>query len=118
VADKNDGTQFEVSVQKRGKPYSIDLWCAMTRGARGKKKLVAEAFGRDTETPVINFKINEGKDPDELFTTFVRLLVHRGFLPLKSRSRLSAAAPWTKWKKIDIDGVEGAAEVREAEGRG
>lgn len=115
MADKKGVAQYEVEATKRGRRYGIDLWIALTRGARGKKKLTGEAYTKNTEIPAISFKIPEGKDEGEILITFVKLLVHRGYLPVRQRFRVHGDAPWEDWEAINIDNIDGSEKVREME---
>ena len=117
MADKKGVSQYEVEAVKRQKHYFINLWINLTRGARGKKKLLGEAFTNDTETPAINFVVPEGKTEEEIFQTFLRLLVHRGFMPKLYRYRETNKGEFDKWKAVPLDDVEGVDKVKENEAK-
>ncbi len=107
-AKSQDKIQIEVEVQKRGRKTAVVLWISTTRGARGKKKLLGEARTRDSETPAIHFKVTEGETIEELYQNFLRLLIHRGYKPLRGRGRDSLTGPWDEWESCDLGGVDDA----------
>lgn len=117
MSDKKGVSQYEVDAVKRGKKYHVNLWVTLTRGARGKKKLLGEAFTKDTETPAINFLVPEGKTEDEIYQTFLRLLVHRGFMPKMFRYRDSTKGKFGQWKPVSLDDIDGVDKVKENEAK-
>ena len=92
--------QYEVSVQKQLKKYEIVLWVSLNQGPRGKKTFLGEARTKDTLTPMIYFKVSKGNDKEQVYDNFLRLLVHRGYLPLKSREREAVMAQWSDWNTV------------------
>lgn len=117
VSDKKGVSQFEVDAVKRQKHYHINLWITLTRGARGKQKLFGEAFTKDTETPAINFLVPEGKTEEDIYQTFLALLVHRGFMPNSFRYRDSTDGVFSNWKPVSLAGIEGVDKVKENEAK-
>ena len=98
--------QYEVSAQKQFKKYRIVLWVSLNQGPRGKKNYLGEARTKDTVTPMIYFKVSKGSDKEQVYNNFLRLLVHRGYLPLKSRQREAVLAKWSDWKIIPHKGLD------------
>ena len=98
--------QYDVLAQRRGDDDIIRLWLSTARGARGKKKLIGEAQTVNSEQPHIYFKVGEGGDAETVFRNFLKLLVHRGYLPKQSRHRTSLTGRWTDWSAIPLEHVD------------
>ncbi|MBQ8036598.1 MAG: hypothetical protein IJ268_06340, partial [Proteobacteria bacterium] len=65
----------------------IVLMLTVVRGARGKRKLLGEAFARTVYQPVIHFKVFDEVSVESLFTRFLQQLIHRGYRPIQYRER-------------------------------
>ena len=83
----------------------IILMLAVVRGARGKRKLLGEAFARTVYQPVIHFKVFDENSVESLFARFLQQLIHRGYRPVQYRERdlddrLSA------WKPCDLSALD------------
>lgn len=91
---------FEVKIQRLQSAQNIILFVGTTRGTRGRRKLYGEAFMRDSWTPWIHFKVEHAKDEDALCDQFLRQLIHRGYVPLRSRKRIESE--WTDWERVDL----------------
>lgn len=79
----------------------ITLMLTVVRGARGRRKLLGEAFARSIYQPVIHFKVFDDTGLETLFLRFLQQLVHRGYRPIQFREkdlddRLSG------WKPCDL----------------
>lgn len=79
----------------------ITLMLTVVRGARGRRKLLGEAFARSIYQPVIHFKVFDDTGIETLFLRFLQQLVHRGYRPIQFREkdlddRLSG------WKPCDL----------------
>lgn len=79
----------------------ITLMLTVVRGARGRRKLLGEAFARSIYQPVIHFKVFDDTGVETLFLRFLQQLVHRGYRPIQFRekdldNRLSG------WKPCDL----------------
>ena len=85
----------------------ITLMLTVVRGARGKRKLLGEAFVRTVYHPVIHFKVFDETSVESLFLRFLQQLIHRGYRPIQYRerdldNRLSA------WKPCDLSVLDDA----------
>ena len=65
----------------------IVLMLTVVRGARGKRKLLGEAFARTVYQPVIHFKVFDDDSVESLFSRFLQQLIHRGYRPVQYRER-------------------------------
>lgn len=83
----------------------ITLLLTVVRGARGRKKLLGEAFARTMYQPIIHFKVFDEVSVDSLFSRFLQQLIHRGYRPIQYRERdlddhLSA------WKPCQLESLD------------
>ena len=92
-----DGFQFEV--ERRGSTTRINLVVSSVRGIRGKRKLLGEAYMRDSFTPVLNFQVRYATTVEDLRDRFIRQLVKQGYLPTKFRRQVTGS--FEDW--VDVD---------------
>ena len=112
---KTEGlVQYEVAAQKRNEHYEMVLRVSENRGARGKTKLLGEAYSMTSEQPFIYFKVVNGETEEEVYKEFLKLLVFRGFLPVQYRTK--AASKTSDWKPVSLDGLD-LAKIMEQEGQ-
>ncbi|MCL2326510.1 MAG: hypothetical protein FWC40_08470 [Proteobacteria bacterium] len=83
----------------------ITLLLTVVRGARGKRKLLGEAFARTIYQPIVHFKVFDETSVESLFSRFLQQLIHRGYRPIQYRerdldNRLSA------WKPCDLSALD------------
>ena len=83
----------------------ITLMLTVVRGARGRRKLLGEAFARTVYQPIIHFKVFDEESVESLFNRFLQQLIHRGYKPVQYRerdldNRLSA------WKPCILDSLD------------
>jgi hypothetical protein len=109
VPETEGVTQFEVEVQKLGKKELLRLRVSVIRGPRGKTKMVGEAYTVTPNHPFINFRVVNANDEAGVFHEFLRLLFHRGYLPLRMREIVKWRGQ--EWKPIDYSGIEGVEAV-------
>lgn len=114
MAETRGNKQYEIEAQKRQRIYNLELFVSVTRGPRGKKKLRGEALTKDTETPAIYFCVTEGDSEEEICQNFLRLLVHRGYLPVRVRTQDEPGKRYGEWKPVSLDGID-ISRVLEAE---
>ena len=114
MAETKGLRQYQVEMQKLGKKSSINLWVSLIRGPRGKKRLLGEGYTKNPDHPFIYFRVVNAKDEDEVYQEFLRLLIHRGYLPLKFRPL--EGERYGGWETCDLSGIEDAAKVMETEG--
>ncbi len=93
-----DGFEFEV--ERRGNTEMVNLVVSTTRGPRGKRKLLGEAFMRDAFTPVMQYRVKHAADIDDLRDRFIRQLIRQGFSPLRSRRQVDGK--FEDWSGIDL----------------
>lgn len=79
----------------------IELYLAVVRGARGKKRLLGEAFTRTIYQPLIQFKVFDEENVDSLFAKFLQQLIHRGYQPIQYRTR-DLDDRLSEWKPCDL----------------
>ena len=101
--------RYEVEIQKQLKKGEISLLVSVIRGPRGKTKTVGEATTRTPSQPYIWFRITNAKDEKGVFREFLRLLVHRGYLPLRVKELKDGV--YSDWVPTDTTGIEGIDEV-------
>jgi hypothetical protein len=106
--------QYEVEVQKNGTLVVIVLWVSMNRGARGKKKIIGEAYAKTPDQPQIYFRVTNGTSEGAVYNDFLRLLVFRGYLPLRFRTKFEGK--FRDWESVSLVGLD-VEEVLEHEGR-
>ena len=83
----------------------ITLMLTVVRGARGRKKLLGEAFARTVYQPIIHFKVFDDVSVESLFTRFLQQLIHRGYRPVQYRER-DLDDQLSGWKLCDISGLD------------
>ncbi|MBR4986381.1 MAG: hypothetical protein IKY83_11660 [Proteobacteria bacterium] len=83
----------------------IVLMLTVVRGARGKRKLLGEAFARTVYQPVIHFKVFDEVSVESLFTRFLQQLIHRGYRPIQYRER-DLDDHLSSWKPCDLTGLD------------
>ena len=111
---------YQVEVEKRGTTEIINLVVSTVRGARGRRKLLGEAFVRDPYTPVTYFRVKHAKDVQDLHDRFVRQLILQGFEPKRSRRQVDGR--FEDWGAIDptrfdlsvLDQVKAPADLSES----
>lgn len=96
--------QYQVEAQKRRQKTTLNLWVSQIRGPRGRKKLLGEAYTKDSNTPAIYFRVDNAKKEDDVYEEFLRLLVHRGYLPTKVRQLKENR--FDEWKDIEYGSIE------------
>jgi hypothetical protein len=92
---------YEVEIEKMGRARSVQLIIGTVKGLRGRRKLIGEATMSDVTAPIIHFQIKHAETVEVLFDTFLRQLIHRGYMPLRARSRKVGAGAWLEWNNID-----------------
>ena len=83
----------------------IVLMLTVVRGARGKRKLLGEAFARTVYQPVIHFKVFDEESVESLFSRFLQQLIHRGYRPVQYRER-DLDERLSEWKPCDISALD------------
>ena len=83
----------------------IILMLTVVRGARGKRKLLGEAFARTVYQPVIHFKVFDEDSVESLFSRFLQQLIHRGYRPVQYRER-DLDDRLSEWKPCDISALD------------
>ncbi|MBQ9243060.1 MAG: hypothetical protein IJ165_07510 [Proteobacteria bacterium] len=83
----------------------IVLMLTVVRGARGKRKLLGEAFARTVYQPVIHFKVFDEVSVESLFTRFLQQLIHRGYRPIQYRER-DLDDHLSSWKPCDLSQLD------------
>lgn len=83
----------------------ITLLLTVVRGARGRKKLLGEAFARTIYQPIIHFKVFDEVSVESLFSRFLQQLVHRGYRPVQYRE-LDLDDHLSAWKPCDLDTLD------------
>ena len=83
----------------------IILMLAVVRGARGKRKLLGEAFARTVYQPVIHFKVFDENSVESLFSRFLQQLIHRGYRPVQYRER-DLDDRLSEWKPCNLDELD------------
>lgn len=79
----------------------ITLMLTIVRGARGRRKMLGEAFARSIYQPVIHFKVFDDHGVETLFLRFLQQLVHRGYRPVQYREK-DLDDRLTSWKPCDL----------------
>jgi hypothetical protein len=115
VAETKGIVQYEVELQKACKKDIVALNVAVVRGPRGKKKMVGESATKSPSLPYIWFKITSAATPEEVYHEFLRLVVHRGYLPLRVLEIKDGLRG--KWTPCDTTGIDGIEEVLQNETR-
>jgi len=115
VGETKGIVRYEVETQKQLKKGEISLLVSVIRGPRGKQKTVGEASTRSPDHPYIWFRITNADNEEAVLKEFLRLLVHRGYLPLRMKAKKGGKT--TAWKPVDTTGVEGIDEVLQQEAR-
>ncbi|MFA5624337.1 MAG: hypothetical protein WC966_04695 [Bradymonadales bacterium] len=90
-----------IAPQVSSGPEKITLMLTMVRGARGKRKLLGEAFTRTMFHPIIHFKVFDDKSVESLFKRFLLQLVHRGYRPVQYRE-MDLEKHFSPWKPCDL----------------
>ena len=83
----------------------ITLLLTIVRGARGKRKLLGEAFARTIYQPIIHFKVFDDVGLESLFSRFLQQLIHRGYRPVQYRER-DLDDHLSSWKPCDIASLD------------
>lgn len=83
----------------------ITLLLTLVRGARGKRKLLGEAFARTMYQPIIHFKVFDDVSVESLFSRFLQQLIHRGYRPVQYRER-DLDDYLSPWKPCNIEGLD------------
>lgn len=83
----------------------ITLLLTVVRGARGRKKLLGEAFARTIYQPIIHFKVFDEVSVESLFSRFLQQLVHRGYRPVQYRE-LDLDDHLSAWKPCNLDTLD------------
>jgi hypothetical protein len=83
----------------------ITLLLTVVRGARGRRKLLGEAFARTVYQPIIHFKVFDEVSVESLFSRFLQQLIHRGYRPIQYRER-DLDDHLSSWKPCDLSGLD------------
>ena len=83
----------------------ITLMLTVVRGARGRRKLLGEAFARTAYQPVIHFKVFDEQSVESLFNRFLQQLIHRGYRPVQYRER-DLDDCLGVWKPCDLSALD------------
>ncbi len=83
----------------------ITLMLTIVRGARGKRKLLGEAFVRTVYQPLIHFKVFDEVSVESLFTRFLQQLIHRGYRPIQYREK-DLDEHLSPWKPCDMSALD------------
>ena len=83
----------------------ITLMLTVVRGARGKRKLLGEAFVRTVYQPLIHFKVFDEVSVESLFSRFLQQLIHRGYRPIQYREK-DLDDHLTAWKPCDLSELD------------
>ena len=86
-------------------PERILLMLTIVRGARGKRKLLGEAFTRQVYHPIIHFKVFDDHGLDTLFPRFLQQLIHRGYRPIQYRE-CDFDGRYSGWKACDLTALD------------
>ncbi len=86
-------------------PKKISLLLTMVRGARGRRKLLGEAYARTIFQPIIHFKVFDEKGIESLEMRFLQQLIHRGYLPLRMR-RMDLDDLYEDWRECDLSSLD------------
>lgn len=105
VSETSGITQYEVEAQKGGKREVLDLRVSVVRSPRGLKKLLGEAYVKTPTVPMIYFKITNATSEEGVFNDFLRLLLYRGYLPLRFRTFLVDGRK-SKWDQVSLEGMD------------
>ena len=92
----------------------LELMLAVVRGARGKKKLLGEAFVRTVYQPMIHFKVFDEESVESLYRKFLQQMVHRGYQPIQYRER-DLDDRLSQWKPCDLSVVD-TTDIEASEG--
>ncbi|MBN1947834.1 MAG: hypothetical protein JW797_19365 [Bradymonadales bacterium] len=114
MAETKGLRQYQVEAQKRGQKTILNLWVSLIRGPRGQKKLLGEAYTTNPDHPMIYFRVVNAETEDEVYQEFLRLLVHRAYLPLRFRQLENNR--YGEWGSCDCTGIEDIERVMELEG--
>lgn len=90
-----------IAPQVASGPEKITLMLTVVRGARGKRKLLGEAFTRTMFHPIIHFKVFDETSVESLFKRFLLQLVHRGYRPVQYRE-MDLEQHYSPWKPCDL----------------
>ena len=83
----------------------LELMLAIVRGARGKKKLLGEAFARTIYQPLIHFKVFDEESVESLYNKFLQQMIHRGYQPIQYRER-DLDDRLSEWKPCDLSKLD------------
>ena len=83
-------------------PKVITLMITIVRGARGKRKLLGEAYVRTVYHPIIHFKCFDEDSVDSLLHRFLLQLIYRGYRPIQYRMR-DLENYYSEWKLCTLD---------------
>lgn len=83
----------------------ITLLLTIVRGARGKRKLLGEAFARTIYQPIIHFKVFDEVSVESLFSRFLQQLIHRGYRPVQYRER-DLEDRLSSWKPCNLESLD------------
>lgn len=83
----------------------ITLLLTIVRGARGKRKLLGEAFARTIYQPIIHFKVFDEVGVESLFSRFLQQLIHRGYRPIQYRER-DLEDRLSSWKPCNLESLD------------
>lgn len=83
----------------------IVLMLTIVRGARGRRKLLGEAFARTAYQPVIHFKVFDEQSVESLFYRFLQQLIHRGYRPIQFRER-DLDNCLSEWRPCDLSRLD------------
>ena len=92
----------------------LELMLAVVRGARGKKKILGEAFVRTVYQPMIHFKVFDEESVESLYRKFLQQMVHRGYQPIQYRER-DLDDRLSQWKPCDLSVVD-TTDIEASEG--
>ena len=91
----------------------VVLMLTVVRGARGKRKLLGEAFVRTVYIPIIHFKVFDENSVESLFMRFLQQLIHRGYRPIQYRER-DLDDRLSEWKPCDLSALD-SSDLERAE---
>ena len=92
---------YEVEVQRLDFVQIVSLHVGTVRGPRGRRKIYGESFMRDPWNPWSHVKVQHAKDEGDLCEKFLKLMVHKGYVPLRARKLVDAV--WGDWETLDLD---------------
>ena len=93
--------RFQLEASKLGRTVVFQV-TVFERQDRGKRRLYAETECSDPLQHLIQFVIRDAPDVDGIIDRFVAQLVHRGFKPLRHRTRDEQAQTWSDWQLIEV----------------